>query len=345
MTARGLKVSGVRHRFGDRLVLQDAALTVAPGELVCLLGPSGCGKSTLLRLCAGLEDLQEGLIEIDGRPVAGGGLQTPPEKRNVGLVFQDYALFPHLSVLDNVRFGASDRKRALDLLERLGLAGHARSYPHMLSGGQQQRVALARALAPAPAVLLLDEPFSGLDVTLRAQVREEMADILKETGVAVVMVTHDPEEAMFMADRIQVMGTEGLTLQVGTPEEIYFRPIDRFVARFLGPLVQLPAKVRDGRAETALGSVPAPNRPEGDSVDVLIRHEGLRLVPEGGVPVRIEAARLLGSMTHTHIRPLAPDGSDTIFECLVPVGFPARPGDEVGLVLDQRLAFVFGAAP
>ncbi|MCK4939126.1 MAG: ABC transporter ATP-binding protein, partial [Rhodospirillaceae bacterium] len=226
----GIEMKRIRHAFGNDMVLDDVSLVSGPGKLTCLLGPSGCGKTTLLRLAAGLENLQQGQIAIQGITVADGasGFSVAPEKRDVGLMFQDYALFPHLNVFENIAFGieklnAERRQWIKDSLEQMGLSHHAYSYPHTLSGGQQQRVALLRALAPEPGVLLLDEPFSGLDVTRRAQVREEALTFLKQSGVAVVMVTHDPEEAMFMADHIVIMN-EGRVVQAGTPVQTYFHP-------------------------------------------------------------------------------------------------------------------------
>ena len=209
-----LGLEGVGHSYDGVLeVVSGFSLGVGAGEIVCLLGPSGCGKSTVLRLAAGLETLQRGRIQLRGETVADGesGVGQPPERRNVGLVFQDFALFPHLTVARNVAFGLADLpehqrgQRALEALAQVGMAAYAGSYPHALSGGQQQRVALARALAPRPSVMLLDEPFSGLDARLREQIRDDTLRVLKRSGAATLLVTHDPEEAMFMADRIYLM--------------------------------------------------------------------------------------------------------------------------------------------
>ena len=212
----GLHLNNVSHAFDNGVpVLRGISVFVAPGELVCLLGPSGCGKTTLLRVAAGLEHLQVGQVTIAEQVVAEGrqGRHVATEKRGIGLMFQDYALFPHLTVFENIAFGLveniSQRQQWIEkALRRMGLEAYAGNYPHILSGGQQQRVALLRALAPEPRVLLLDEPFSGLDVTRRADIRAETLNFLKETGVATLMVTHDPEEAMFMADRILVMNED-----------------------------------------------------------------------------------------------------------------------------------------
>ena len=198
---KGLHVIGLTHAFGDHRVLDNVSMIIPAGELVCLLGPSGCGKTTILRLAAGLDPVQAGTIVVDDEVVAAEDKHVPAEQRRVGLMFQDYALFPHLNVIENVTFGLTGmaggkaKDRGLDKLDQVGMADQARKYPHMLSGGQQQRVALARALAPNPKFLLLDEPFSGLDTNLRARIREQTLAVLKDTGIATLMVTHDPEEA------------------------------------------------------------------------------------------------------------------------------------------------------
>lgn len=217
----GLKMSHVSHLFGDNQVLRDISFDVAPGELVCLLGPSGCGKTTALRLAAGLEKLQVGQIAVDNQVVANPGGYVEPEKRGVGMVFQDYALFPHLNVAKNIGFGLrhlseTERMNAIKAaLKQVGMSEYLNAYPHELSGGQQQRIALARALAPKPRIMLLDEPFSGLDVARRADLRDTTLHVLKDAGIATVMVTHDPQEAMYMADRIIIMN-DGQIMQDGS---------------------------------------------------------------------------------------------------------------------------------
>ena len=279
----GLSLKNISHAFVNNQVVKDVSLEVRQGELVCLLGPSGCGKTTLLRIAAGLEKIQIGQVCIEGKIVADPekGINHPPEKRGVGLMFQDYALFPHLSVKNNIIFGIEydDQQRinwSNQALEKIGLKHHAHEYPHTLSGGQQQRVALLRAIAPRPKILLLDEPFSSLDMTSRLQIRNQTLDILKQTNIATLMVTHDPEEAMYMADQILVMN-EGRIIQVGTPDELYYKPNNAIVAGFLGPINKLITFVENGKAITPLGSFIAPNFNEGDKVQVLIRPECINL--------------------------------------------------------------------
>jgi iron(III) transport system ATP-binding protein len=354
--------SGIRHTYPERgEVLRGLDLEVGRGEILCLLGPSGCGKTTLLRLAAGLEPLQHGRIELNGRLIAEPGRETPPEGRGVGFVFQDYALFPHLTVEDNVAFGLrmvprGQRKwRIMDALARVGLEAYAQSWPHMLSGGQQQRVALARALAPRPAVLLLDEAFASLDARLREQVRDDTLHVLQTAGIATLIVTHDAEEAMFMADRIALMNA-GRIEQLGTPGELYLRPASRFVATFLGEVNRLPARVVAGRAETPIGTVAAPGAEEGSAVEVLLRPEGLRVAPPGepGVPpppglagcnavAEVEACRLLGATTLVHMA--VPDGQGGLLHlhARLPPGAMLGRGERVTVAMDPERAFVFPA--
>jgi iron(III) transport system ATP-binding protein len=343
----------VSHSYPERgPVLRGLSLAAKPGEIVCLLGPSGCGKTTLLRLAAGLEPLQAGRITLDGRAIAEPGREVPPEGRGVGFVFQDYALFPHLTVEDNVAFGLrftprGQRKwRIMDALARVGLEAYAKAWPHMLSGGQQQRVALARALAPRPAVLLLDEAFASLDARLREQVRDDTLHVLQQAGIATLIVTHDAEEAMFMADRIALMNA-GRIEQLGTPGDLYLSPETRFVATFLGEVNRLPARLRGNRAETPIGALPLGNRPppaeEGAAVDVLLRPEGLRLLDPLGrdAVAEVEACRLLGATTLVHLA--VPDGQGGLLHlhARLPPGTWLQRGDKVAVAMDAERAFVF----
>ncbi|MGG5818777.1 ABC transporter ATP-binding protein [Falsiroseomonas sp. HW251] len=344
----------VSHSYPERgRVLRDLSLAARPGEIVCLLGPSGCGKTTLLRLASGLEPLQAGRITLDGQTIAEPGRDVPPERRGVGYVFQDYALFPHLTVEDNVAFGLrfvprGQRKwRIMDALARVGLEAYANAWPHMLSGGQQQRVALARALAPRPAVLLLDEAFASLDARLREQVRDDTLHVLQEAGIATLIVTHDAEEAMFMADRIALMN-EGRIEQLGTPEELYLSPETRFVATFLGEVNRLPARMRGSRAETPIGTLDLGNRlparlpgEEGAAVEVLLRPEGLRVQDGGGTAAEVEACRLLGATTLVHLA--VPDGQGGLLHlhARLPPGIRLTRGEKVTVSMDAERAFVF----
>jgi iron(III) transport system ATP-binding protein len=282
-----LAFRNVGHRYGNHQVLSGVSLEARAGEILCLLGPSGSGKTTLLRLAAGLEVLQEGSINLDGAVLAMPGRALPPEKRPFGMVFQDNALFPHLTVAENIAFGINRRpkeEQARIITQRLaavGLSGFEPRYPHTLSGGQQQRVALARALAPEPAAMLLDEPFASVDVTRRRSLREEARRALKSAGVITLVVTHDPVEAMEIADRIAVM-EGGRIAQCATPEELYANPASALVASLFGEAQRFPALVAGGNAVTAYGPVPAPDHREGAAVEVIVRPEAVRLAPANG---------------------------------------------------------------
>ena len=297
--------------FGDQIVVDDLSAAVAPGEILTLLGPSGCGKTTTLRLIAGLETLDQGEITIAGQVVNSGRKHVPTEKRRIGMVFQDYAIFPHLSVGKNVAFGLPRGKgqaeRVAEFLKIVGLAGMGERMPHELSGGQQQRVALARALAPSPAVLLMDEPFSNLDAALRVQMREEVRQLLVDAGITAIFVTHDQEEALFMGDRVAVMH-HGRIEQLATPEEIFHRPQTRFVAEFIGQTDFLPGTVTADGVETPLGTLgQRVSAPLGTPVEIALRADDIVLEADGGGNGRILGRQFVG-IAYIY-RVALPDGS------------------------------------
>ena len=275
-----LEVEKLDAGYEDLQVLNQVSFTLQPGEIGCMLGPSGCGKTTVLRTIAGFEPAWRGRILIDDVEVSSRKIYLPPEKRNIGMVFQDFALFPHLRVEDNLRFGLKglsrqeQQTRIQEMLAIVGMPAYAHAYPHQLSGGQQQRVALARALAPRPSILLLDEPFSNMDVELREQVAREVRSILKQENNTAILVTHDQNEAFAMADQICVMN-EGSILQQGSGYDLYHRPANRFVADFIGQGVIIPATVESANSvKTALGVIEGDDRIDaepGSMVDVLIR--------------------------------------------------------------------------
>lgn len=265
--------------FGAHAAVHAADLQIAPGELHALLGPSGCGKTTVLRLFAGFETPDRGRVRIAGEEVAGPNHWVPPERRQVGMVFQEYHLFPHLSVLKNVLYGlppnGSSKHRAGEVLEMVGLAGHADAFPHMLSGGQQQRVAMARALAPKPRMLLMDEPFSNLDAKLRLRLRSEIRSILKAADITTLLVTHDQEEALSIADTVSIM-LDGRILQTSPPRALYFRPISEFVAQFVGDANFVEGRANQRTVHSELGDLLIDEELQGP-VRVLLRPESLRV--------------------------------------------------------------------
>ena len=338
-----LRFENVRHAYGRKLALSDFTLAVGEGEIVALLGPSGSGKTTALRIAAGLEVPEAGNVFVGTKQVAGDGLFVPPESRDIGLLFQDLALFPHLSVSENVGFGlkgnsAERRRRIADLLSLVGLDGLGQRYPHQLSGGQQQRVALARALAPEPRVLLLDEPFSNLDVVLRHQVRREMVALLKRIGTSVLFVTHDPEEALYVADQVAVMGG-GVIQQVAAPEDLYFAPANRFVAAFFGDANVIPATVKSGQAETPLGSI-ATSLPDGPA-DVIVRATGLVVSSGTTAHAVVRSARILGATMMVELEPLPVTGLRGPLIARMQLGPRPQVGAHVTLALNPRLSFAF----
>jgi len=350
-----LETTGLTRSFAGRRVVDDVSFTVMPGQVTCLLGPSGCGKSTTLRIIAGVETQDSGAIRVDGALVSDTSHHMPPENRSIGLMFQDFALFPHLSVADNVAFGLREGKaaaqdRVRELLTKVGMARHIDAYPHELSGGEQQRVALARALAPRPKIMLMDEPFSGLDDRLRDGIRDETLEVLKGEGAAVLLVTHEPAEAMRMADQILLM-RNGRIVQRGSPYNIYNAPVDLVAASFFSDINVIRGKVHGALTETAFGQFLAPGVPDGTEVDIVIRPQHLRIdfdrdgrgpnpTVSEGTPARgvVERARFMGANSLVEFR-MEFDGSS--LKALVPSVFLPHPGTPLWLMIRRDRCFVF----
>jgi iron(III) transport system ATP-binding protein len=329
-----IRMRHVERRFGDTPALAGMDLDVPDGRLMTLLGPSGSGKTTALRLIAGFDSPDRGSIEIAGRTVVGPGVFVPPERRRVGMVFQDYALFPHLTVARNAGYGVPKRLRATrvaEVLELVGLAGKQDRLPHELSGGEQQRVALARALAPDPGVILLDEPFSNLDAALRARVRSEVAEILRRSGTTAIFVTHDQEEALSLSDLVAVM-RDGRVIQTGTPSELYHRPADPWVGSFLGDADFLTGRAGGGSVSTPAGTFASGH--EG-VVTVMIRPESVSLRPDvdgDGVVTRREF------FGHDQLVSVGlPDG--TVLRARLGPAPLLQPGDHVEVTVEEAATF------
>ena len=351
-----LEIKNLARAYDGRAVVDDVSLKIMPGQVTCLLGPSGCGKSTTLRMIAGVEMQDSGSIHVDGALICDTVFRIPPERREIGLMFQDFALFPHLSVADNVAFGlkagtrAEKRARVAELLARVDMERFIDGFPHQLSGGEQQRVALARALAPRPRIMLMDEPFSGLDNRLRDGIRDETLSILKEEDTAVLLVTHEPDEAMRMADEIALM-RNGKIVQQGAPYNVYTRPIDRASVAFFSDANVLRAEVSGALAMTPFGRFLAPGVPDGTAVDIVFRPQHVRIdfdragkgplpTASDGTPARaiVARARFMGNESLVEFR-MDHDGS--ILRATVPNVFLPAPGAVMWLTVRRDRCFVF----
>lgn len=355
MTTPRLEIRNLRKAFAGRAVVNDVSLSVMPGQVTCLLGPSGCGKSTTLRMIAGVETQDSGSIYVDGQLVCDGTMSIPPEGRSIGLMFQDFALFPHLSVTQNVAFGLRAPKaevadRVTQLLAKVGMSRHADAYPHELSGGEQQRIALARALAPSPRVMLMDEPFSGLDDRLRDDIRDETLEVLKEEGTAVLLVTHEPGEAMRMADEIALM-RGGVVVQRGAPYNIYNAPADREAAAFFSDINVIPSKVQGALTDTPFGQFLAPGFVDGTEVDIVIRPQHLKIdfdrggrgpnpTPSEGTPARgiVRRARFMGADSLVEF---VMDYDGSVLKARVPSVFLPKAGTPLWIMIRRDRCFVF----
>lgn len=356
-SAPRLEIRNLTRKFHGRTVVDDVSLSIEPGQVTCLLGPSGCGKSTTLRMVAGVEMQDSGEIWVDGKLICDTVFRVPPERREIGLMFQDFALFPHLSVAGNVAYGLSGsrdekRSRVEELLRRVDLLQFIDGYPHQLSGGEQQRVALARALAPRPRIMLMDEPFSGLDNRLRDGIRDETLTLLKEEDTAVLLVTHEPEEAMRMADEIALM-RDGRIVQQGAPYNVYTRPVDRASVLFFSDANVLRAQVNGALAQTPFGQFLAPGIPDGTDVDIVFRPQHVRIdfdragsgplpTPTDGVAARgvVERARFMGHESLVEFR-MSHDGS--MIKVTVPNVFLPATGKVMWLTIRRNRCFVFPA--
>jgi iron(III) transport system ATP-binding protein len=350
-----LEIRNITRDYDGKRVVDDVSLAIQPGHVTCLLGPSGCGKSTTLRIIAGVEMQTSGTIHVDGQLVCDTVYRVPPERRSIGLIFQDFALFPHLTVGDNVGFGLTGSRkdklpRVSELLERVGLSHFINEYPHQLSGGEQQRVALARAIAPRPSIMLMDEPFSGLDNRLRDGIRDETLALLKEEGTSVLLVTHEPEEAMRMADEIALM-RDGQIVQRGAPYNIYNAPADKAAVAFFSDVNLLSGTVRGALTDTPFGQFLAPGVPDGEEVEIVFRpqHVGIDFdrhgrgpnpTPLAGAPARgtVERARFMGSESLVEFRM---DHDQSLIRATVPNVFLPMKGTVMWLTVRRDRCFVF----
>ena len=355
MTPPRLEIRNLVRTFGDRRVVDGVSLRIEAGQVTCLLGPSGCGKSTTLRMIAGVEMQDSGEIHVDGSLICDTVFRVPPERRQIGLMFQDFALFPHLSVADNVGYGlngprSQKRTRVEEMLERVHMGRFIDAFPHQLSGGEQQRVALARALAPRPRIMLMDEPFSGLDNRLRDGIRDETLAILKEEDTAVLLVTHEPDEAMRMADEIALM-RDGRIVQRGAPYNVYTRPADQKSVAFFSDANRLRATVRGALAMTVFGRFLAPGVPDGTQVDIVFRPQHVKIdfdragvgpapTPAEGTAARAQVVRAR-FMGHESLVEFRLDEDGTLMRATVPGVFLPQPETVMWLRIRRDKCFVF----
>ena len=349
-----LEIRNLVRSFAGRRVVDDVSLSVMPGQVTCLLGPSGCGKSTTLRMIAGVEMQDSGTIHVDGELMCDTVFRVPPEQRQIGLMFQDFALFPHLTVGDNVAFGLTGsrgekRARVEEMLARVELGRFIDVYPDRLSGGEQQRLALVRALAPSPRIMLMDEPFSGLDNRLRDGIRDDTLALLKEEDTAVVLVTHEPEEALRMADEIALM-RDGKIVQQGAPYNVYTRPIDRAAVSFFSDTNALKGTVEGALVHTPFGRFLAPGHSDGTNVEIVFRPQHVRIdfdraappapTPSEGTAARAEVtrARFMGNESLVEFR-LVDQG--VALKATVPNVFLPKVGTVMYLRVPRDRCFVF----
>ncbi len=336
VSARGLTKS-----WRNRRVLDNVNLDLKRGTVTAVLGPSGTGKSTLLRVIAGLENVDVGTVSSAADLLTDGHVIVPPEHRKVGLVFQDFSLFPHLTALENVMFGLHEgnvknrKEKALEGLASVQMADKARAYPHTLSGGEQQRVALARAMAPRPDVVLLDEAFSGLDSKLRVELRDTALHALQESGAAVLVVTHDAEEAMFMADELALM-IDGRFIQSGSPDQVYLHPNSLDAARLLGEVNSWTGSVSDGKLSSPFGTIDAPQKRDGDKATILARPEAIRATLNSDSRFEVIESHLLGAHLSLKIK----SDSGEVWQAVMPINKHLAPGSKVNLDLDDHLMIV-----
>ena len=351
-----LNVQSLNRGFAGRRVVENLSVRINAGRVTCLLGPSGCGKSTTLRMIAGVDTPDSGKISIDGLDVFSDAQNLPPERRGIGLMFQDFALFPHLSVAQNVAFGLSGPKdvkfaRVNEVLDRVAMMGFADAYPDSLSGGEQQRVALARALAPRPKIMLMDEPFSGLDNRLRDGIRDDTLALLREENTAVLLVTHEPQEAMRMADEIALMRS-GRIVQTGAPYNVYTYPVDKAAMLFFSDCNVVRAKVVKSIAQTPFGPILTPGRADGTDVEIAFRPQHMRIdfdratpslaTPENGAPARAKVlrARFVGNESLIEFNLTQ---TDEEIKALVPNVFLPKAGTKFLLSVPRDKCLVFSS--
>ncbi len=343
-----VEITNLSHTIGNKEILRNINFALSKDSISCILGPSGSGKTSLLKLIAGLERVQNGSIKINSKEVSSKSKHLPTEKRNIGFLFQDYALFPHLTVRQNLEYPVNYKTSPHtieDIIKLIKLPNSLNKYPHELSGGEQQRVALARSIISNPDILLLDEPFSSLDLNLREDVRDDTLHLLQKSNVSVIIVTHDPFEAMFISNQINIMDTTGRIVQSGSPAELYNNPVNSYVAEFFGETNRFEGVVKNGQIITPVGKISAPKELENRNVKIHIRPRGIRLnkqpTPVNGIKGTVMASKLMGSFSFIHLSVLDKDNEIVHIHSHMPSDFNPKQSSAVEIEIDEKQTFIF----
>jgi len=344
-----VQINNLSHKINNKSILNNINLNLEKDKIACILGPSGCGKTTLLKLIAGLENVQTGEIYLNNDLVSTPNQHTKTEKRKIGFLFQDYALFPHLSVKENLKFAIQNKKSLIhdidDIIEIIKLPNSLHKYPHELSGGEQQRVALARSIIAQPDLLLLDEPFSSLDLSLKEEIRDDTLHLLQKSNISVLIVTHDPFEAMFISNEIYIMAEEGKIVQSGSPQDLYNNPTNSYVAGFFGETNKFKGIVNNAQVETPIGIISAPKEMESKEVEIHVRPQAIKLsqesTPVNGVKGTVMASRLMGEYSFVHLSVLNDKNEIVHVHSHMPPTFNPNQSSAVGIEVDSQQAFIF----
>ena len=343
-----VEIENLNHTIGKKQILKNINFSLKKDSISCILGPSGSGKTSLLKLIAGLDRVQSGMIKINEKVVSSNSKHLPTEKRNIGFLFQDYALFPHLTVRQNLEYPINFKTSPHtidDIINLIKLPNSLNKYPHELSGGEQQRVALARSIISNPDILLLDEPFSSLDLNLREDVRDDTLHLLQKSNVSVIIVTHDPFEAMFISNHINIMDTNGEIVQSGSPAELYNNPVNSYVAEFFGETNRFEGVVKNSHILTPIGKIKAPNELENQKVKVHVRPKGVKLneqpTPVNGIKGTVMASKLMGSFSFIHLSVLNNNNEVVHIHSHMPPDFNPKQSSAVEIEIDERQTFIF----
>jgi len=346
-----VKINNLSHSINNQKVLQNINLELEKDKIACILGPSGCGKTTLLKLISGLEKVTTGDIIINDEIVSSNTMHLKTEKRKIGFLFQDYALFPHLTVKENLNFAISNGKKEKhdieEIIEIIKLPNSLHKYPHELSGGEQQRVALARSIIAQPGLLLLDEPFSSLDLSLKEEVRDDTLHLLQKSNISVLIVTHDPFEAMFISNKIYIMQKDGKIVQSGSPRQLYNEPINSYVAGFFGETNKFKGMVKNAEVQTPIGKIKTHNNLESKEVVIHVRPQGIKLTqektPVNGIKGTVMASKLMGSFSFVHLSVLDHNNEIVHVHSHMPASFIPGQSTAVGIEIDDEQIYVFPA--